>query len=302
MRRYRNAFLFLVLSVFWGASFMAIRVGLADIPPVLFAAIRYDIAAVIMLAYAAAVTDYWRPRTRTDWLSVVISGVLIIALYNAFLFIGQQEVTSGIAAILIALNPILATGFSRALLPDERLTVVGIAGLLLGLVGVGFVANPTASGVVGAELVYPGFVLLAAVCVALGSVLLQRVDSDLSSEGMVAWSTGLGALLLHAMSAGLPTESVSAVSVTVEAVAAVIYLAVFASAVGYFIYFDLLSELGAIEINLVSYTVPVFAALSGWIVLAETLTVSAVVGFLLIFAGFVVVKRKTIRAEFRAIG
>ena len=298
----RNAGLFLVLSVFWGASFMAIRVGLEDIPPVLFAAVRYDIAAVIMFAYAIAVTDYWRPQTHADWTSVVVSGVLIIALYNAFLFIGQQEVTSGVAAILIALNPILATGFSRALLPDERLTVVGIAGLVLGLVGVGFVANPAATGLVGAELVYPGFVLLAAVCVAFGSVLLQRIDSDLPSEGLVAWSTGLGALLLHVLSAGLPTESVSAVSVTTEAVAAVVYLAVFASAVGYFIYFDLLSELGAIEINLVSYTVPVFAALSGWLVLAETLTVGAVVGFLLIFAGFVVIKRRAIRAEFRAIG
>ena len=302
MRSSRNAGLFLLLSLFWGSSFMAIRVGLEYIPPVLFAAIRYDIAAAIMLAYAAYVTDDWRPRGRTDWVAIGVSGLLIIALYNAFLFVGQQAVTSGVAAILIALNPILATGFSRALLPDERLTVVGIVGLGLGLVGVGFVANPTATGFVGAELVYPGFVLAAAVCVALGSVLVQRVDSDISTEGMVAWSTAVGALLLHVLSAGLPTESPAAVVLTIEALLAVGYLAVFASAVGYFIYFDLLGRLGAIEINLVSYAVPVFAALSGWVVLGETLAASAVAGFLLIFVGFVVIKREAIRDELGTFG
>ena len=302
MSSYRNAGLFLLLSLFWGSSFMAIRVGLEDIPPVLFAAIRYDVAAAIMLAYAAAATDDWRPRNRTDWVAIGVSGLFIIALYNAFLFVGQQEVTSGVAAILIATNPILATGFSRALLPSERLTPLGIAGLALGLLGVGLVATPATTGLLGPGAIYPGFVLAAAVCVALGSVLIQRIDSDISTEGMVAWSTALGALLLHAMSAGLPTESPAGVAVTTEALLAVGYLSVFASAVGYFIYFDLLGRLGAIEINLVSYAVPVFAALSGWVVLAETLSVSAVAGFLLIFCGFVVIKRKAIRAELAAFG
>ncbi|MFW5974530.1 MAG: DMT family transporter [Natrialbaceae archaeon] len=302
MGSYRHAGLFLVLSLFWGASFMAIRVGLRDIPPVLFAAIRYDVAAVLMLAYAAAATDDWRPRTRTDWTGVVVSGLLIIACYNAFLFVGQQRVTSGVAAILIAMNPILATGFSRALLPDERLTLLGLGGLALGFVGVGLVATPGASGLVGADVIYPGFVLLAAVCVALGSVLVQRVDSGISAEGMVAWSTALGALVLHATSVWLPSESVAAVAVTTEAILSVGYLAVFASAIGYVIYFHLLGELGAIEINLVSYAVPVFAALSGWVVLGETLTASAVAGFLLIFVGFVVIKREAIATEVRLLG
>ncbi len=297
MRSYRNGGLFLLLSVLWGSSFMAIKVGLDYIPPVLFAALRYDIAGVIMLGYAAYATDYWRPRTRADWLTVLIGGTLIIALYNAFLFIGQQGVTSGVAAILIAMNPILATGFSRVFLPDERLTTGGIVGLALGFLGVGLVANPGAVGAAPTELLYPGFVLLAAVCVALGSVLLQRVDSGISTEGMVAWSTVIGAVILHVMSGALPTESVAAVSITTESVLVVAYLAVFASALGYFIYFDLLERLGAIEINLVSYTVPVFAALSGWVVLSEVLTWSAVGGFGLIALGFVLIKRTAIRVE-----
>ena len=291
----RDAGLFLLLSLLWGTSFMTIKLGLSFLPPVLFAAMRYDVAGVLLLGYVATTPGEWRPQSQADWLTVFIGATLIIALYNALLFIGQQGVTSGVAAILIGMNPILATGFSRLLLPTERLGGIETLGLLLGFLGVGLVARPESTGWLVADLLAPGLVLLAAVCVALGSVLVQRVDSDLGTEGMVAWSTAIGALLLHAMSVGLPSESIADVTVTPAAVAAVIYLAVFASAVGYVVYFDLLDRLGAIEINLVSYTVPVFAALSGWLVLDESLDTAAVAGFAVIVAGFVLLKQATIR-------
>jgi len=290
----RNAGLFVLLSFLWGTAFMAIKVGLEFFPPVLFAAFRYDIAGVILLGYAATSTDHWRPRTRADWLTVLVGSTLIIALYNAFLFIGQQGVTSGVAAILIGMNPILATGFSRAFLPNERLAPLGIAGLLLGFVGVGIMARPTASAVLADNAVAQGFVLLAAVAVALGSVLVQRVDSGIPTVGMVAWSNALGAVVLHAISVGMPGESLRQAEFSTGGLLALVYLAVLASAVGYVIYFDLLDRLGAIEINLVSYTVPVFAALSGWLVLDETLTLRAVGGFLVILIGFGMLKREAL--------
>ena len=87
------------------------------------------------------------------------------------------------------------------------------------------------------------------------------------------------------------------VTISIEALSAILYLAVFASAIGYFIYFDLLDRLGAIEINLVSYAAPVFAAVSGWLVLDETLDLLSVVGFFGIFGGFLLLKRDAIREE-----
>ncbi len=294
MSTYRNAGLFVLLSFLWGSSFMAIKAGLEYLPPVLFAAIRYDIAGIILLVYAASTSEYWLPRTRADWTVVAIGSVLIIGLYNALLFVGQQGVTSGVAAILIAMNPVLATGFSRLLLPSERLGPIETVGLAAGFLGVGLVARPSTAGLVAADLVAPGLVLLAACAVALGSVLVQRVDSALPTVGMVGWSTVFGALGLHLLSGGLPSESLGDAALTTETVIIVGYLAVFASAVGYVIYFDLLKQLGAIEINLVSYTVPVFAALSGWVVLGESLDWLAVVGFLVIFCGFVLLKREAL--------
>ena len=302
MNSYRNGGLFLLLSILWGTAFMAIKAGLAYIPPVLFAGFRYDIAGVIMLGYAAYATDNWRPKSRSDWTTVAVGAVLIIALYNAFLFIGQQGVTSGVAAILVALNPILATGFSRVFLPDERLTTVSVVGLLLGIGGVALVARPNPSNLLTNDFVAAGFVLLAAVCVALGSVLVQRTESSISTEGMVAWSNALGAVILHLVSAGLPSESISSVTILPGSGIAVVYLAVFASAIGYFIYFDLLDRLGAIEINLVSYAAPIFAAISGWLVLNETLDLLSIIGFVVIFGGFLLLKRDAIREELSISG
>ncbi len=298
MSRHRDAGLFFVLSLFWGTAFVAIRAGLESIPPVLFAGFRYDLAAVLMLLYAAYATDYWYPRTRADWLTVGVSAILIIAVYNALLFVGQQGVTSAVAAILIASSPILTTGFSRLFFPGEGLALPGMAGLTLGFIGVFLVASPEPSTLLTSELVAPGLVFLAAVAVALGSVLLQGISRDISTEGMTAWSFAFGAVMLHLLSVGMPTESVSSAELTPTGVISVLYLAVFASAVGYFVYFRLLDRLGAIEINLVSYAAPVFAAIFGWLLLGETIDLLTVVGFLLIFSGFLLIKREAVAAEF----
>ena len=301
MGAYRDGGLFVVLSVLWGSSFVAIKVGLDHIPPVLFASLRYDVAGVLLLAYAALATDRWLPRTREDWVEVLVGSVLLIAAYNAFLFVGEQGVTSGVAAILVATSPVLTTGFSRLLLPDNRLTPLGLVGLACGFVGVVLVAIPDSGSVTVDDLVAPGLVFLAAVSVALGSVLVERTDGDIGTEGAVAWSFVLGAVMMHAASGALPTESLGDVSVTTGAVVALAYLAVLASVVGYVIYFRLLDRLGAVDINLVSYAAPVVAAVAGWAVLGETLEPLTVFGFAVIAAGFVLLKRRALAERSRTL-
>jgi drug/metabolite transporter (DMT)-like permease len=136
----------------------------------------------------------------------------------------------------------------------------------------------------------------AATAFALGSVLTRRLDADIRIETLEAWSMLGGALVMHGVAVGIG-ESVADITWTVEAVAALGYLSVVASALGFLIYFDLLDRLGAIEINLVSYVAPAFAALAGWLFLDEIPTAYTVVGFVLIFVGFVLVKHRVVRAE-----
>ncbi|ELZ78219.1 DMT (drug/metabolite family transporter) superfamily permease [Haloferax larsenii JCM 13917] len=300
MTRYRNLGLFVVLAAVWGSAFMAIKAGLAYFPPVLFAALRYDVAGVVMLGYAFYATDTPLPRGRAEWTEVAIGAVFLIAAYHVLLFIGQNDptVTSAAAAVIVSLSPILTTGFARALLPSERLTALGIVGMLLGLVGVAVLseldpANLLAGGTVAKLLIFG-----AAAAFALGAVLTRRVDSDLPIETMEAWSMLGGALLMHVVSLGLG-ESFATVEVNLQSMLALGYLSIAASALGFLIYFDLLERLGPIEINLVSYVAPLFAALAGWAFLSEVPNTATAGGFGLIFVGFVLLKRAAIRRELR---
>ena len=298
MSRYRNLALFLALAAIWGSAFMAIKAGLAYFPPVLFAAIRYDVAGVLMLAYAAWAVDDPIPRGRGQWTLVGVGATLLIAGYHVMLFLGESDpaVTSAAAAVIVSLSPVLTTGFARVFLPEERLTAAGVVGLCLGLLGVVVLARPAPGALLAGGVVAKLLVFGAATSFALGSVLTRWIDATLPIETMEAWSMLGGALLMHAISRVLG-ESFAGVTVAVEGLLALAYLALAASALGFLIYFDLLDRLGAVEINLVSYVAPVFAALAGWLFLQERLSLATVGGFALIFAGFLLVKRRAIRAE-----
>ncbi|MFB6222195.1 MAG: DMT family transporter [Haloarcula sp.] len=294
--RFRNALLFVALAIAWGSAFTAIKAGLEYFPPVLFAAFRYDLAGLLMLGYAVYATDQWVPQDRTDWIVVSIGGSLLIAAYHIFLFVGEQGTTSAAAAIVVSLSPILTTGFARAFLPDERLTTLGIAGLVIGFVGVGILSNPDPNNLLDPRTVSLFLVFLATASFALGSVLTRRFDDDLAIETMEAWSMLLGAVLMHGVSLGA-SESIADVQWTAEAVLALLYLVVVASALGFLIYFDLLDRLGPIEINLVSYAAPVVAAATGLLFLGETPTVYTGIGFTCILIGFALLKRDALRDE-----
>ncbi len=299
--RYRNILLFLTLAAIWGSAFMAIKAGVGEPgnpayfsdAPVFFAAIRFDIAGALVFGYAAWATDRWRPRYRSEWTVVAGGSVFVIAGYHALLFVGQRGTTSAAAAVIVSLSPVLTAAFARAFLPSERLTIVGIAGMVLGLVGVAVLSRPDPANLVGSR--FEALVFGAALCFAFGSVIARRSETDLPSTTLEAWSMLGGAVLMHAVSITLD-ESVSGLPPMRE-VTALVYLAVVSSAVGFFIYFDLLDRLGAIEINLVSYITPVFAAATGLVFLGEVIDVPTMLGFLIILVGFVLIKRRAIRNE-----
>ena len=295
MRHARNLGLFLGLSALWGLSFPAIRAGLETLPPLLFATARYVVGGVLLLAYLVARGADWRPVTREDRLAVFVAGAFLVA-GNSLLFIGQQTVPSGIAAILYALIPILTTGFAAALLPSEEITARRMAGVVLGLVGVGIIAQPDPSNLLTAELVGMGFVVAASVSVALGSVLLRVRSPTIGTAPMTAWAMIVGGVLLFGGSL-VSGERLGDVTPSLGGLVAIVYLGVFASAVAYVVYFTLLDRFGPLEINLVSYVVPVFATLGGVVLFGEALTPGMVGAFVLIAGGFLVLKARVIARE-----
>ena len=292
--KFRNAALFVVLAVAWGSAFTAIKAGLEYFPPVLFAAVRYDLAAIVMLLYALYATSHWRPTSAREWVLVGVGALFPIAGYHSFLFIGQQGTTSAAAAIIVSLSPILTTGFARVLIPDERLTILGLLGLLIGFVGVVILSNPDPDNLLDTRTVSMLLIFCAAVSFALGSVLIQRIRIEMPIETLQAWSMLIGALLMHVVSLAIG-ESPGDIEWTGEAVIALGYLVIVASVLGFLIFFDLLNRLGSIQINLVSYAAPIAAAVTGVIFLGEIPLIHSGIGFGFILIGFGLIKREAIR-------
>ena len=295
--RHGTAGLFVLLAAVWGGSFVATRAALPDVPPVPLAALRFDVVAVLMLAYAVLATDRWHPRTRDEWRVVLLGGTLFVALHHALLFAGQRYVTSAVASVLVSLDPVLAAGFGWVLLTDERLDRGGLLGLGAGLLGVGVMANPTAGDAGAASPLGVLLVFLSAAAFALGAVLTRRYRTDLPVASMQAWMAAVGAPLLHLASVALPGSGFEAVEWSPAALTGLAYLTVVAGAFGYLLYFELLDRIGAVEINLIGYAAPPFAAVGGWVVLGEPVTGRTATGFVLVLVGFLLIKRRTIRAE-----
>ncbi|MFO7927867.1 MAG: DMT family transporter [Halobacteriota archaeon] len=295
MSRGRNVGLFVALATLWGLTFPAITIGLDSFPPLLFAAFRYDVAGVMLLGYLVVRGAEWMPRTQSDGLAIAIAGTFLIA-GNSLLFIGQQTVPGGIASILYGLIPLLTAGFAAVLLPSEPITLRRGLGVGAGLAGVVAIAQPDPANLFTAELIGTGFVLAAAVSVAFGSVLLRRLAPTLGVGAMTAWAMLVGGGLLHLASLGIG-ERFADITPTLLGAISILYLAVLGSAVAYVIYFALLAEFGPLEINLVSYVVPIFATLGGIVLLDEALTSAMIVGFVLIAGGFVVIKGRVLAAE-----
>jgi O-acetylserine/cysteine efflux transporter len=293
----KNFGLFLVVALVWGASFPAITIGLESLPPVFFAALRYDIAAVLLFGYVAYTGVAWRPTRYDDWKLIGLGGILLVGAHFALLFSGQQYVTGGVASIVMSLSPVLTPVFALALLPNERLGAMGVLGLLFGLLGVGIIAQPGPEALAGGQLYGVLLLVASATSFALGAVLTVRMRTTLPMLSLQAWMMAVGALFLHLTSAIHPGETLTNVEPTAEALGAVVFLAVFASAIGYLAYFDLQERVGPIETSLVNYATPIVATTSGWALLGEPVTEATMLGFAVIAFGFWLCKWATFRRK-----
>ncbi len=300
--RYRNASLFVLLAALFGTSFVAIKTGLRELPPVLFASLRFDLGAAALLAYVALTRSRsaWLPSTRRDVLAIGAAALFLVALNNGLLFVGQGTITPAAASVMYGLNPALAPVFAWWLLGD-RISWVGTLGIGVALAGVVIIVQPSPSAFADAGAAGQLLVLGAAVAVALGSVLLQRVGPQMDSVPMTAWAMGAGALLLHAGSLAVGEPSVRLAGVGPATVASILFVGIPSTAVAYAIFFGLIDRVGPVRTNLVAYAVPVFAALLGWLLLGAAASFWTVVGFLVLVVGFTLVERDTIRAEIRRL-
>ncbi|GAA0302498.1 DMT family transporter [Halarchaeum salinum] len=295
-----TAAMFAALAAFWGTSFVAIQAGLHDFPPLLFAALRFGIAGLVVLGYAVCTTERWLPRTRAEWLQVTIGGVLVIAVYHGLLYLGERHVPGAVAAVIVSMAPVLTAVFASLVLSEDSIGSVEIVGFALGVLGVVAIAAPGGGALAGVGLVPIALVVIGTATFALGGVLTRPLATSLPLRSMQAWTMLVGAALLFG-GAGLRGESVAAIHWTPTAVLSLAYLTGVSGVLAFLLYFELLDRTGPSTVHLVSYLEPVVATVMSVALLGEGVGPATAVGFLAVLTGFFLVERARFGTTFRRL-
>jgi drug/metabolite transporter (DMT)-like permease len=274
----RGWILFAAVSVIWGMPYLFIKLAVEEMSPSLVAWSRLAIAAAVLLPIA------WRLGALRGlgnrWRVLVAFGAVEMAVPWPLIGFGEVRITSSVTAILIATVPLVVALLAVRFDHSERPTPTRLVGMLIGFAGVAALVGIDIGGRTD-ELVGAAAILAAAVCYAIGPMIVKRRLSDVDPLGPVAASLGVATLLLTPLAAAdLPDEPLSA-----EALWSVVVLGLICSALAFLFFFRLIAEVGPGRATIITYINPVVALALGVAILDESVTAGAVVGLLLILAG-----------------
>ncbi len=272
----RGWVLFLALSVIWGLPYLFIKIAVEDLSPSVVVWGRVALAAAVLLPVAATRGLFPALRPVLGW--VVIFAVIEIAV--PFLMLGWAEtrVSSSLAALLVAGVPIVAAVMARGLGIDDRLTGMRVVGLVIGIVGVGFLVG---LDVRGGQWWAVAAVGLTVVGYALGPIIIATRLAEAPSLAVITVALGLNTLWYAPVAwVQRPTQPVPA-----QAWWAIAILGVVCTALAFLIFFQLVAEVGPSRMTVITYLNPAVAVLLGVVVLSEPITAGILIGFPLVLIG-----------------
>ena len=288
-RAWKVLLAFAIIYLVWGSTFLAIRVGVREVPPFLLAGMRFVIAGLFVFACARA-KGTAIPTTR-QWPSLIIVAVLFFVVDYGLVFWAEVRVPSGITAVMMATIPAFMAISEILILKTQRLTLrLGIA-LLVGMGGVAVLASRSATfsdapiDTLGAMAL-----LLGAISWALGSALTRKLS--LPSDKVMSSGAQMlaGGLLLTATAAMLGEfHGFRLQAVSVKAWLALAYLIVAGSIVAFTAYVWLIHHESPTKVGTYAYVNPVVAVVLGYLFGGEALTARTVVGTMLVLVSVVVI-------------
>ena len=289
----------IAVCVFWGTTYLAIRICLETMPPMVMAGLRHFVAGVLLCAVLVA--RGVAPPERSSWPGLALLGVLLLGLGNGCVVWAEQWVPSGVTAVIVASVPFWMVGLEALLPSGDRLTVRHLTGLVLGFVGILMLVWPDlrATGPAGRQFL-GGVIALQIACVGwtLGSTYSRRHARHENALGAAALQMVFGGVAL--LLAGTALGEWPRLHVTPRTAAALVYLITLGSIVGYTAYVYALKYLPVATVSLYAYVNPVIAVVLGTLVADEPFTGRMALAIVVIFLGILVVRAGQGVASLRA--
>jgi len=290
---------FAIIYLVWGSTFLAIRIGVREVPPFLFAGMRFSAAGIMLYAWMRAKGA--ASPTRREWASLSLLAVLIFVLDYGLLFWAEKRVPSGVAAVMMATIPVFMALAEILFLRTQRLTLRLASALLIGIAGVAvLVSRSVGFGEAAIDTSGAIALVVAAISWSLASVLTRKLhlpESKVMSSGAQMLAGGILLTLTAAILGEFRGFQVNAVST--GAWLALVYLIVAGSIVAFTAYVWLIHHESPTKVGTYAYVNPVVAVLLGYALGGEGLGARTIVGTLLVLVSVVAVITTT-RKEGRA--
>lgn len=281
------ALAFAAIYLVWGSTYLAIRYAVETIPPLVAAGLRHTIAGSTLLAWA--VWRGFRPR-REHWLAGIIVGAFFFLIGHGTLHWAEQYVGSGLAALLIATEPMFILVLAWAM-GQQRISRISALGLALGVAGVAILMGP--------QLTTKGTTLLGLIAVLIGSLSWSagvvvsprlKLPDDALARTAVPLVCGAAMLLIASVFTG-EWQATHWASITLKSWMGLAYLITFGSIVAFTAYTWLLQRCPPALVATHTYANPVVAVLLGWLLAAEALNLRVVVASVAILGAIVLIRR-----------
>jgi drug/metabolite transporter (DMT)-like permease len=275
--------LYAALVIIWSSTWVVIKIGLEDVPPLLGAGIRFAVAGAGLLVAARLM----RRSLRTDLILAATLATLPFAAAYGLIYWGEQYVPSGLAAVLFGVMPLYSATIASLALADEPLHPRLLAGIAVAIGGLALAFGESlALGDAEWALLAAVACALAPLASAVGNVAIKRRGATLDAVVLNGWAMLGGGLLLLAASA--PTEDWASTAWTGQAIGSIVYLAAIGSALTFVTLTILLRELPAVTMSYITLLLPFGALAFGAALYDERITLAAVAGALLVACGLAV--------------
>ena len=285
---------FFIVCTVWGSTWLAIKIGLQDVPPFLGASVRFFIASAILflILKARRLPIPFTPDARKVYLAL---GLLSFAIPYALVYWGEQYIESGLTSILFAAYPFWVALVSHLVLERERLDGYKLGGIIAAFLGLLliFAGDMRMSG--GNAVLAMAGILFATLCQAVSLVLIKKHGQPLSPFVMNFVGMSMGAVLLLGLA--LAVESSQRAQFSAQAVFSILYLAAFGSVLAFVSYHWLLKRVEALYLSLTSFINPIIAVVLGAAVLGEVLSLKIFAGASCVLVGILIANGRSLIAK-----
>lgn len=285
---------YILICLIWGSTWFAIRLGLDSLTPLISAGLRFSIAAVVIYIIMR-IRSISIQRDKISMRLYYFMGIFSFIIPFGLVYWGEQFIPSGLAAVLFAVYPFFVALFMRIFIPEEKIGVIKIIGMIFGFSGIVIIFSQNFLTIGMNYFLGMLAVLISGLLQSTIAVSIKKYGQHLHalSMNLIPMAiAGVGMLLM-----GILLEDTTKLKFDVKAVSSVLYLGIIGSVVTFTAYYWLLKRINIILLSLTAFITPIIALFIGWIFLDETLLPNQIYGSVFVLTGLMIANLSSLKQK-----